>query len=227
MLSPTLGITRSPWLRPAPQRPWNLWHTDRCRMARDTLLYYDEKGVRLPSVTECLQISGVGTDFSLVPPEVLERARVRGQAVHAWIEAYHSEHPIPPAPEISLYAAAYEKFLVESGFVVALCEFALWNHDYRYVGTADLLGKMGGRGWLLDVKTSVSIPAEARLQTAGYELALPKHHRVPHRGALQLRSDGSWCLEEHREHREDRAVFLSCVRVTHWKLAQGLAQLEA
>ena len=54
---------------------------------RDTSGYV-VNGVRLPSVTEVLSIAGL-TDFSGVPPGVLEKARVRGTQVHEiteWID---------------------------------------------------------------------------------------------------------------------------------------------
>jgi hypothetical protein len=43
---------------------------------------YLVQGRLVPSVTQVLQATGLGADYSIVPPEVLERKRIIGQFVH-------------------------------------------------------------------------------------------------------------------------------------------------
>jgi hypothetical protein len=44
---------------------------------------YLVQGRPVPSVTQVLHSAGLGADYSMVPPEVLERKRIIGQFVHA------------------------------------------------------------------------------------------------------------------------------------------------
>jgi len=43
---------------------------------------YLVQGRPVPSVTQVLQATGLGADYSMVPPQVLERKRTIGQFVH-------------------------------------------------------------------------------------------------------------------------------------------------
>lgn len=196
-------------------------------MSRQTLLYRDGKGRRVASVTEILAIADVATDFGRVPPDVLERARQRGADVAAWIEADHLGETLTPAPEISGYIAAYEKFRAEVPFHVQACEEPLLHARYGYAGTLDLRGVEDGSPWILDVKCTYAIPQEAPIQLAGYGIEVDARLGKPHRrGVLHLKPDGRWARVEYPDRRHYDHLFLACLRVAAWKLRHGLAVLE-
>ena len=48
----------------------------------------------------------------------------------------------------------------------------VWSDEYKYAGTADLVVKMDGEVWLLDLKTSNSLHKSYDLQLAAYAKAL-------------------------------------------------------
>ena len=194
-------------------------------MARQTLYYRDARGRRLPSVTECLALAGVATDFERVPPDVLERARQRGADVAAWIEAEHLGEHLVPAPEIQGYIAAWGKFRAEVPFRVLAVEEPVLSSRYGFAGTLDLRGEEAGSRWILDVKCTFSVPEEAGLQLAGYRLAL-QDGQTYRRGVLHLKPDGRWSRVEYRNHREDEHTFLACLRVARWLLDKERAQLD-
>lgn len=183
---------------------------------------YVVDGVRVPSVTEALGLVGL-YDFSHVPVERLEYARARGQEVHEWL-ALEDEGFIEgdePPEEILGYVQAYLRFKTESGFIPERIEHVVVNETYRYAGTLDRTGKLNGKKALLDLKAVAKVGPATSLQTAGYEACLPEHHE---RYALQLRPDGSYRLCHYTD-RQDLHDFLAALRVVHFKLRHGLAQL--
>ena len=190
---------------------------------RDTSLYVIQ-GIRVPSVTEVLEIAGF-TDWAHVPPNVLEFAAVRGRDVHDWLEGVDAGvlDGLEPDPRIAAYVAAYQQFKEDSGFKPELIEHVVLNEAYGYAGTLDRTGILrNGERWLLDLKTVATVTPESALQTAGYAACLEEPHR---RGVLQLRKDGTYKLHPYSD-RNDIHDFLSAVRVAHWKLKHGRAQLD-
>jgi hypothetical protein len=74
---------------------------------------YLVQGRPVPSVTQVLQATGLGADYSMVPPEVLERKRVIDQFVHEATQ-YLDEGSLDLAsvdPELQPYICAYQRFL--------------------------------------------------------------------------------------------------------------------
>lgn len=192
-------------------------------MARDVRAYR-VAGIRVVSVTECLQIAGL-TDFSGIDPEVLEKARQRGSEVHAWLEMSNGGllDGVEPDEEIAGYIAAYERFIRESGWKLWNAEKVVVNVLYRYAGTYDQVGTMNGERWLIDIKATAAVAPESALQTAAYQAAMEEPCK--RRGVLQLRPDGSYRLVS-QSSRNDWHDFQAALRVACWKLAHGRASLE-
>lgn len=56
-------------------------------------------------------------------------------------------------------------------------EYTVWNEKHRYAGTIDLLARINGQTWLIDVKTSSQVWPSMELQVSAYkhaDLTLPK-----------------------------------------------------
>ena len=202
-------------------------------MSRNAWAYVDAAGRRLISVSEVLRMAGL-VDFSSIPEATLETARQRGVDVHGFIEGLVTgmlDEDMAPDPRIAPYVGAWHKFRLATGFLPSSSEVRVLNQTYGYAGTLDLLGEMGGSGWLLDIKATAAVPSEAACQTIAYRMALSDQEPTESggkrkRGVIHLRRDGTWALVEHKNDREDQHNFLSALRVAQWRLAHGLVSLE-
>ena len=201
-------------------------------MSRNTFEYAGPDGERLISVTEVLKLAGL-VDLSGIPEATLERARERGVDVHSWVEgmALGLIDDESPPENIAGYVAGYRRFLAETGFAATSAERTVIHPTYRYAGRIDLLGTIKGNAWLFDLKATAAIPAESKLQTAGYRMAYVNDPNSgqpasPRRAVLHLRPDGTYVNDEHKDHRNDEHDFLAALRVASWKLRHGRAHLE-
>ena len=172
----------------------------------------------LPRVTQILQAVGLGPDYSMVPAATLERARARGTAVHALIEADHYGYldEADISEDAAPYVAAYRRFLKESGHEPTLSEFRVVHPEWHYCGHPDRVGWLCGRRALLDWKCMDTVALEASAyQLAGYELAWRAMHPAEQLdivAVVQLKSDGSYRLHE-IEVEKVAHVFLAAVTV--------------
>jgi len=205
-------------------------------MGRDVSRYVDACGARVPSVTEVLALAGFSATFDFVPAKVLERARVRGSDVHEWIDTIEIagvEGQEPPE-HIDQYVQAFLRWRDDYNPECLSAERTVVSLTHRYAGTLDLYARVGGETVVVDFKTSAAKVAAAKVQTAGYRFALAQcaevdeqdHARNARRAALYLHQDGRYTWDEHKNHREDEADFLSAVRVAHWRLRHGAARIE-
>lgn len=189
---------------------------------------YVVDGIRVPSVTEAMKIVGLGSEFGMVAPDVLETARKRGELVHQLTELIdlgHLSATDAVDDEVQGYVNAYLQFKRDAGFEVSAVEKVVVNTSHRYAGTIDRVGRckkltQTGRR-VLDIKCVAQVSPATRLQVAGYAEA----EDLPLWSSLQLFPNGRYKHVEYSEP-SDKYDFLSCVRVAHFKLAHGLASLE-
>lgn len=199
---------------------------------------YRLAGVDLPSVTECLDRAGF-QDLSRIPWAVLEEARVRGVAVHTWLELL-VQHPeqirgLSPPEFIRGYIDAWERWRIEARVEILCAENVVLDAVYRYAGTLDLGATVGGRKAIVDYKARYGITPEVGPQVAGY---LGAARDSAKRGAIDwiqvdepvdrycllLRPDGTYRFEHYTD-RHDLTAFRHAVGVMHWQLAHGLVTL--
>lgn len=78
-------------------------------------------------------------------------------------------------PECEKYRAGHAKWKRETGFraLPGGVELQVYSEELGVKGTIDLLGTVGQRIWLPDLKTSKAEPKPTALQTAIYTLLLP------------------------------------------------------
>ena len=197
-------------------------------MSSDTLAF-DEKthtyllnGEVLPSVTTIIKETGLAGDSSWTPdPWYLTRGTLVHQATALLDRGDLDEASVDP--QIEPYLAAYRRFLKETAFVPEVIEVPRFNPKLRYAGTPDRIGKLGGEGILIDLKTGTSRPRWHRLQTAGYVLLSSEHPQK--RASLHLAGDGGYSLVEHTDS-NDAQVFLGSLEVYKW-LHQGRKRRKA
>lgn len=189
---------------------------------------YLVQGRPAPSVTQVLHAAGLSADYSTVVPEVLEHKRVIGEYVHKATQ-YLDEGSLDREsvdPQLRGYLTAYEAFLRDSGFKAQWIEHRLAGCVGGMLcgGTVDRVGTMAGKLWVLDLKCIDRLYPSFAIQTAGYELLLPKSVVPPFRytrAVLQLKPNGSYKLISYDD-LADFDVFRAALAVTVWKVNHGM-----
>jgi hypothetical protein len=206
-------------------------------MPRDVSKYHVQ-GVPVPSVTECLDQAGF-IDLTRIPFQVLEDARIRGTAVHTWLEMLvdtpDAIRGLDPPDVIAGYIAAWERWRTESGFEIECVEGIVVDPLYRYAGCFDCVGSMKRVRGMVDYKARYGLTPEVGPQTAGYLGGLRAEARLGDeriqadepvdRFALLLRPNATYRFEL-QDGIDDLDAFRSAVRSTHWKLHHNITTLE-
>ncbi len=158
----------------------------------------------LPSVTEVLQATGLGGDFSMVKPDVLEWARARGTALHRAIE-FHAKGTLDPDslhPEILGAMKGYLQFMLDTDHEPVASELELVHDQWGFMGHPDRVGRIRGFDGLaiIDYKMTAAFDAPyVRLQGAGYRLLWNYNHPdmpVSKVFGLHLRKEGTYRLHD-------------------------------
>jgi hypothetical protein len=181
---------------------------------------YRVDGAIVPHVTA---ITDTLIDFGGIAPDVLEHARDRGTAVHLLTEL-HDRGELDEdalADELRGYLTAYRRFIAEADPQWDAIEQRVYSARYRYAGTLDRVGSIGGKrsrkGVLVDIKATASIQPAVGPQTAAYAHAYGDSRLA--RFALQLRPDGTYRFHECRD-QSDLPVFLAAMTVYNWRRNQ-------
>ena len=154
----------------------------------DRRVYKRSEGVYYPSVTTILQympknkffeswLKDVGHNADLI----MRRAGKEGTQVHeaceklilgeevSWMDDYGNAKYSQIVWEMIL--KFHEFWTTHKPELISAEEF-VWSDKHKYAGTADIVCKMNGEIWLLDIKTSNSIHKSYDLQLASYAKAL-------------------------------------------------------
>lgn len=133
----------------------------------------------LPRVTHILETVGLGPDFSHVPADVLDAARIRGSAVHAAIEAivYGFLDESELAEDVIPRLDAYRRFVKDSGYETTHTEIEVVHPAWQYRGHPDSVGWINGKRLIPDWKNSDAVQLEsASWQLAAYRAAWNAQH---------------------------------------------------
>lgn len=135
---------------------------------RDENHIYYVDGIKKTGATELLKNSGLipGIEF------VSEEALWRGSVVHEMCRLINKKTIDYSTidPTIQPYGAAYESFLIDTGFQPRYWEQKLWHSTLDFCGQIDVLGQVKDEWWIIDYKSSLNTRAIARW--VGYQLAL-------------------------------------------------------
>lgn len=179
-------------------------------------------GQEIPSVTQVLDSL---TDFSMIAPDVLERKKQLGLAVHAAIDLEVNDDLDESSvdPQCMPYVEAFRTFKADKNFVVVINETPVCSVKYRFAGRLDLYGVMNGKTAQIDIKTVAAMSPATALQTAAYSAALEETsgHKTQTRYGLQLKADGTYRLTPYTN-RNDWNVFLAFLSCHNWKKRNGL-----
>ncbi len=146
-----------------------------------------------PRVTEILKPF---SDFSMIAPEVLELASLRGSEVHKSCEAYALGiwAPVPEGLQgyFDSFRAWFDKYVVE----VLAVEEEIEHKSWGYIGHPDLIARIKGvrpmpAVAVVDFKTPIAATLSWHCQLAAYVEAARQKYKSEIGGSLQLRKDGS------------------------------------
>jgi hypothetical protein len=164
-------------------------------------------------------VSGILRDLRLIPdyPEI-EYYRKRGTAVHLATCLYDQGKLAEVDDRLRGYLDAWKEFLDCSGFQASLIEHRVHSEQWKYAGTLDRMGQLGGKSTLLDIKSG-SIAGYAALQLSGYRRALSECDGIDteRRVAVQLLPDGKFKIKEFMDHAGDDRTWLQALSLHHWR----------
>ena len=172
----------------------------------DRRVYKRSEGVYYPSVTTILQYMPKNKFFDTWLKDVghnadyiMKKAGKEGTQVHeaaeklvkgeevSWMDDYGNARYSQIVWEMILkFAEFWNTYKPE---LISTEDF-VWSDKYKYAGTADLVVKMDGEVWLLDLKTSNSIHKSYDLQLASYAKALEecKGIKIERTGIIWLKA---------------------------------------
>lgn len=135
----------------------------------DSFLHeYKFCGVVKPSVSAILRDAGLTADFSMVNPDVLENARLRGEAIHKALE-YDDMGILDEDECIYMWAVeAWRKWKKDNDIEIVAIESIVYNPTLEYCGTFDrkVITKTGQK--IVDIKTSAKVSKSYALQVMAY-----------------------------------------------------------
>jgi hypothetical protein len=167
--------------------------------------------------------------LSRIPDYQKDTAGKLGSAVHRLAEMASREQDIVTTPEELPFIEAYRRFLSDYNPKLVSLEKGIINLRLGYGGTYDLLLRLDGELWLVDLKTSKGAYAETALQLAAYGNAEfiglpndPKPYPMPHidrYAVLHLRPDAypeGYRLIEFRVGQPEWRAFQAALELSRW-----------
>jgi hypothetical protein len=100
-----------------------------------------------------------------------KEATTRGRDIHAAGEALAKGEAVDVPERLYGPAKSYAEWLNAWGVEVTYTECPVINRRHNYAGTFDLLCRIDGETWLVDLKTGKGVFAETALQLAAYRYA--------------------------------------------------------
>lgn len=185
---------------------------------------YWRNGQRVPGVTRILK--PLYGDLRFVQQDLLDWKSALGQAVHKAVELHVLDDLVYDSldPVVAEYFHQYLLFESESGFKATQAEVRVM-HPIGYAGTLDLIGEIGERRALIDLKTTAALSPAVKLQTAAYQQALRNdldEFDTRRRYALRLTPD-KYRLEPYHPSTDaaDFAGFVGLFKAYQWCAANG------
>lgn len=129
----------------------------------DLHVYYTGDGRPLTGVTSLMKKHGLSPDYSMVPPEVLERAAIRGTAVHRALQSYDDGESTVQNTTVNVYARAMKR----AGLSVIASEYLVSDGEC----VASSIDKVLADGSLADIKTTY----EPHYDSVRWQLSIYKH----------------------------------------------------
>lgn len=198
---------------------------------------YSVDGRELMSVTTIINAAGLSA-YDMIPKENLAFACARGTLAHKiteYVDAgiYDKRSADAITDDVKErygidcdfdgFARAYRAFLSAYNPEWEIKETGFYSERWRYAGTPDRVGVIGGQRYLIDIKSGIDAPT-AGIQLAAYahlfnEIVPPKD-RIQRKFVLFLRNDGTFAHKEAEEtfcgYRTEQ-VWMSAVTIANCK----------
>lgn len=177
---------------------------------------YRLNGVVVPSVSQVIAPLYAGV-FEAIKPDVLERKRQLGTAVHKACELDDKGDLDEDSltPELRPYLDAWRTFRATHKVEVIENEKQLGHSGLRFAGTIDRILRIDGEKWLIDLKTTAMLYPPVKVQLAGYSLLYGEP--TIRRAAMKLKDDGRFVLDESDDPADDNRCFMGLLALHHWK----------
>lgn len=185
--------------------------------------FHEESGKELLAVTTVFEKNGV-TDFSKVPFNVIEPARVKGELVHEMAALYGRGMLDEESIDVSLfgYFEAIEKFFRDEVKKVIVIENTVHNLTHGYAGTLDIAYLNHKNLVCIDDYKSALKPHKAcKWQTAAYAYAFEKLYKikVQQRQGVHFTDSGDYSFDEHNNSlRRDFNDFMTLLKTAQLKM---------
>lgn len=191
---------------------------------------YTQGGVLVPrSVTGLLKKYGLTTDFSRIPPRILDLARQRGIAYAEGRRLILKGYKLDPAtidPRIQCYLTGFRQWLTDSKAEIIETEIPHVS-PLGYGFRADIFCFMNGRRSVVDDKATFKVPKSVGPQTGGYKIgwnSLYRKEPVEDRYALHLLKDGTYRFKLLNDP-DDEIAFMDClgmdIKIEKWRKKYG------
>ncbi|KKT68114.1 MAG: hypothetical protein UW63_C0087G0009 [Candidatus Uhrbacteria bacterium GW2011_GWF2_44_350] len=158
--------------------------------------------------------------------DVSQKAMGRGSAIHDLVEAYENIGEVRGQGGIyGGYARAFQSWINSHNPKVIEHERTVISKKYQYAGTLDMLVDVGGKQYLIDVKTQKDgrLFQEIQLQLSAYKNALSEcGTEVAGMFGLALAEDGTFTYKEFVYELEP---FLSAKNLYEWKNRSSLIKM--
>lgn len=195
----------------------------------DTHAYYDPDGKWVVSVTQVLKLTGI-SNYDFVKQEVLDAKSELGTEVHdhaAELDKHGFVDPSWVSEKAVPHFKAYMKFRDERHFVpdpewVERPVIAK-IHGMLVGVTLDAFGKLDGHDTIVERKCVEAPLGSWPIQTAVQEMGRYKSTFCGrcNRVAIQLRKNGKYHLDHHRNHAQDASDAIACLAVVYARLRIG------
>lgn len=155
-----------------------------------------QKEYTVPGFTEIIKSYGLADNAFWT-----EAGRDEGTAIAQWmLFLFRGGVAVKQAdPRIAGRVEAIKNFIRDTGFVFAGGETPLYSKTLRHGVMPDLWGFIGSFSWCIDGKRGAKSKTH-KLQTAAQKLALLDNgFGAQKRGALYLKDDGTYKLDEHTD----------------------------
>lgn len=185
--------------------------------------YHIATGRELLSVTTAFEKIGI-TDFSRVPFDVIEPARVKGDLVHDMAEYFGLEilNESTVDPQLFGYLEGIKKFFRDEVKRVIAIEQPVFSLTQGYAGTPDIVYEDRKSIIRLDDYKSALKPHKAcKWQTAPYAYAFEKMHKIKieKRRGIHFTADGNYHFDNHDNPlRRDFDEFVAILRAAYLKI---------
>lgn len=91
-----------------------------------------------------------------------------GTLVHQMIENIHTGNEVTIPPEALQQVTHFLTWVDHFKPEILVSEGTIFNREYNYAGTLDLVAKIDGLNWLIDVKSGKGVYPEYAMQVAAY-----------------------------------------------------------